>query len=488
MSFVSVLLFVPLLAFIAIIFKVPARQAALGASLLNLFVSFWIYFQYDPKIQGFQFVQDIRWIQLPGLPEIHYHVGVDGMNLPLILLTTIVTLAAIIVAPEGIKRESEFYSYLLAISLGAIGAFVSLDLFFFYIFHEFALIPTFLLIGIWGSENRQFVSLQITLYLMVGSLVLLVGILALLVLLPQEARTFDIPRLIDYAKAHPLPISKEAVPFAFLLVGFGTLVSLFPFYTWAPAGYAVAPTPAAMLHAGVLKKFGLYGLLRVAIPLLPGGLEHWKSWLYILLLGNILYIGYVTIVQKELTTMLGYSSVMHMGYIFLGLASWNKIGISGVVVLMVAHGLSIALLFALAGEIKDRTGEIKFSELGGLGQRMPFISVAFVLASFASIGVPGLANFTGELLIFFGSWQAQPWITALAIWGIVISAVYQLRAVQSVFFGKLPAHLKDVEDLQGLAKKFPYLLLMASLLIIGMMPSSLLSVIKPTVEHYFSTN
>nr|ANC58124.1 NADH-quinone oxidoreductase subunit M [Candidatus Methylacidiphilum infernorum] len=487
MSFVSVLLLVPLLAFVAMLFRVPARQVALWASLLNFLASLWLYFHYDPHLPGYQFVQDNRWIQLPALPEIHYHVGVDGINLPLVLLTTVVTLAAVIVSPRGIKREPEFYSYLLAISLGALGAFVSLDLFFFYIFHEFALVPTFLLIGIWGSENRQFVSLQITLYLIVGSMILLVGILALLVLLPPEARTFDIPTLVDYVRLHPLPIMKEPLAFGFLLVGFGTLVSLFPFYTWAPSGYAVAPTPAAMLHAGVLKKFGLYGLLRLAIPLLPGGLEHWKALLYALLLGNILYIGYVTIAQKELTTMLGYSSVMHMGYLFLGLATWNTIGLSGVVLLMVAHGLSIALLFALAGEIKDKTGEIKFSELGGLGQRMPFVSVAFILASFASIGVPGLANFAGELLIFFGSWKVQPWITALAIWGIVISAVYQLRAVQSVFFGKLPSHLKEVEDIQGIMRKFPYLLLMSFLLIIGMMPGSLLSVIKPTLEHYFST-
>ena len=183
------------------------------------------------------------------------------------------------------------------------------------------------------------------------------------------------------------------------------LISLFPFHTWAPEAYASAPAPAAMLHAGVLKKFGLYGLLRIALPLLPEGAQHWNTLLIVLLLGNIIYVGLVTIAQKRLDWMLGYSSVMHMGYIFLGIASANLIGLNGAAILMFAHGISIALLFALAGEIRRRTGTLVFTDLGGLGKVMPFAGLAFGLATFASIGLPGFANFAAEVMIFFGAFR-----------------------------------------------------------------------------------
>src|SRR4029077_6282183 len=188
-----------------------------------------------------------------------------------------------------------------------------------------------------------------------------------------------------------------------LLIGFGVLISLFPFHSWAPEAYASAPSPAAMLHAGVLKKFGLYGLLRLAVPLLPDGAHYWTQLLVILLLGNIIYIGLVTIAQKQLDWMLGYSSVMHMGYIFLGIASGNVLGITGAAALIFAHGLSIALLFAIAGQIQNRPGTLLFDDLGGLGKVMPFAGLAFGFATFAAIGLPGLANFASEIMIFFGA-------------------------------------------------------------------------------------
>ncbi|VVM05177.1 NADH-quinone oxidoreductase subunit M [Methylacidimicrobium cyclopophantes] len=485
MSPLTILLLVEASAIGLILFGAPPKKVSMAAAAVNFLLSLWLYVQFPAGLGGYQFVESHNWIALSGLPDIRYHVGVDGLSLPLVLLTTLVTLAAVWVAPAQIKRAAEFYSYLLLLSLGALGAFVSLDLFFFYAFHEFALIPTFLLIGIWGTENRQFVSIQLTLYLGLGSLVLLAGIIALLGALPAGARTFDIPRLTEYLRENPLPPNQQLLPFALLAAGFGTLVSLFPFHSWAPFGYASAPASAAMLHAGVLKKFGLYGLLRVAMPLLPGGAEAWKPWILALLLGNILFIGFSTIAQKELPAMLGFSSVMHMGYLFLGLACWNVLGISGVVFLMVAHGLSAALLFAVAGEVRERAGEIRFSELGGLARRMPFVAVAFLVGSFASVGVPGLANFPGELLIFFGSWRSQPLFTAVVVWGIVISAVYQLRAVRSVFYGDLPQHLIQANDVEG-SGRIPYMLLMAALLILGIWPGTLLGVVGSGVRGFLS--
>jgi NADH-quinone oxidoreductase subunit M len=470
------LLLIPALAILLIFLRASARQTALMAALFNFSYSIVLLLQFKKDALGFQFVLDIPWAQIPLLPTIHFHLGLDGFSLPLILLATTVTLAAIAISPADSKRPREFFVYLLLISLGSIGAFLSLDLFFFFIFHEFALIPTFLLIGIWGSQNRLFAGMQITLYLTVGSLVLLAGILSLVLALPAESRTFNLTEIVAWVKAHPLETSMQHFSFLLLALGFGILVSLFPFHTWAPAGYAAAPPAAAMLHAGVLKKFGLYGLMRVAIPLLPEGLMHWAPWLQFLLLGNILYIGFVTLAQKELPALLGFSSVMHMGYLFLGLIAWNTVGLTGVVLLMVAHGLSAALLFGLAGEIQYRCGETRFEKLGGLAQRAPFLCFAFVVASLASIGMPGLANFAGELLIFLGAWTEFKIATILALAGVVISAVYQLRAISSVFYGPLPQHLENFTDLKGFRERAPYVLLLGLILVLGVAPNIIVEI------------
>src|SRR5207247_6865770 len=226
--------------------------------------------------------------------------------------------------------------------------------------------------------------------------------------------------------------------------GFGVLISLFPFHSWAPEAFSSAAAPVEMLHAGVLKKFGLYGLLRLAIPILPYGAHYSRYLLVILLLGNIIYIGLVTIAQKQLDWMLGYSSVMHMGYIFLGIASANILGTTGAAALMFAHGLSIALLFAIAGQIRNRTGTLLFDDLGGLAKVMPFAGLAFGFATFAAIGLPGLANFASEIMIFFGAirngWELQRFhifqiATVLALWGVLISTAYMLRASRSTVLG-----------------------------------------------------
>ena len=354
---ISALLFLllfPLGAILCIIAKAPARPVAGIATALNLVLSLGLLWNYPASQGGFAYVMDWSWATLHGLPPIHFHLGVDGISLPLVLLTAIVSFAAIAISPRSIKRESEYYCYLLLMSLGAMGAFVSLDLFFFYIFHEFALIPTFLLIGIWGTQNRQFAAFQITLYLMAGSLILLAGLVALVMALPAADRTFDIVALQAYLQQHAIAVATQDIIFPLLLIGFGILVGLFPFHSWAPPGYASAPPAAAMLHAGVLKKFAIYGMIRVAIPMAHDGFLDFQLVLLTLLVGNFLYAGFVTIAQKELPTMIGFSSIMHMGYLFLGVACWNTLGVTGAVILMVGHGLSAALLFGLSGEITRR--------------------------------------------------------------------------------------------------------------------------------------
>jgi NADH-quinone oxidoreductase subunit M len=279
-----------------------------------------------------------------------------------------------------------------------------------------------------------------------------------------------------------------------LLVGFGILVSLFPFHTWAPEAYASAPAPAAMLHAGVLKKFGLYGLLRLALPLLPDGAQQWNTLLIVLLLGNIIYVGLVTLAQKRLDWMLGYSSVMHMGYIFLGIASGTLLGTSGAAVLIFAHGISIALLFAISGEIRQRTGTLVMEELGGLGKIMPRAGLAFGLAAFASIGLPGFSNFTGEVMVLFGAFRngANPEgfgiyqvASVLGLWGVVISAVYMLRAYRTVFMGAVRESLSSVTDLR-LSLRVPIGLLVAMTLWFGFFPQSFVRLVTPTFKSYFT--
>jgi len=293
------------------------------------------------------------------------------------------------------------------------------------------------------------------------------------------AHTFDLIALRAHLAAHPLAETLQDNIAGLLLLGLGILVSLWPLHTWAPLGYGAAPSSAAMLHAGVLKKFGLYTLIQVALPLLPAGLAHWShplAWLAVI--GNVLVVGLITMAQRDLKQMIGYSSVMHMGYAFLGIAAGSVLGVGGVVLLMVAHGLSVALLFLLATAVHHRTHTFALDEMGGLAQKTPVLAAIFVTATFASVGLPGFANFWGELTIFVALWKFSPLITALAVAGVVISAIYGLRAAARIFFGPSTEQLARVTaahppaDLSW-SEKIPALVLLAALLFIGFWPKSI---------------
>ncbi|PYK44349.1 MAG: NADH-quinone oxidoreductase subunit M, partial [Verrucomicrobia bacterium] len=322
-------IFCPIVAAASIMLGAPARKTALAASMLTFAAALFLFASCEYGKADFQHVTSFRIS-----PEwrLSFTTGVDGLSVVMVLLAAIVTLAAVWFAGAIERYENGFYACLLFISGGAIGAFASIDLFFFYAFHELALIPTFLLIGIWGSGNRVAAAWKITIYLAIGSFILLLGLILLYQSFPLGSRSFDIRVLRTAASTGQITEDAQRHVYLLLLIGFGILISLFPFHTWAPEAYAAAPAPAAMLHAGVLKKFGLYGLLRLAIPMLPAGARYWTTLLVVLLLGNIIYVGLVTIAQKRLDWMLGYSSVMHMGYIFLGIASFSVLGLTGAVV------------------------------------------------------------------------------------------------------------------------------------------------------------
>jgi NADH-quinone oxidoreductase subunit M len=316
--------------------------------------------------------------------------------------------------------------------------------------------------------------------LSIGALIALIGLIALY--LQSGANTFDIPKLIAYAKTNPLGDNVQNFIFPLLLFGFGILVSLWPFHSWAPLGYGVAPAPTAMLHAGVLKKFGLYGLIRIALPLMPQAAHSWMQIIAWLAIGNILYVGWVAMRQKDLNLLIGNSSVAHMGFIFLGIASLNIIGVSGAVLIMVAHGFLAALTFALSGYIYQKAGTLEISELGGLCRKLPFIGTLLLMAAMAGCGLPGFANFVGEVTVFFGAWT-QPTLhheVVLAVWGaLVIGAVYMTRAIRNILHGPLPEKFSELPDASSLWRKLPYALLLVSLLIFGFVPKLLTEKINP---------
>jgi len=487
-----ILLFVvlfPIASALAVLMGAPARRTALWTSGTTLLATALLYLGFEEGQKGYQMVTSFPvsadW-------NINFTLGIDGLSLMMLVLTTLVTFAAVWFTGAITQHRNAFYACLLFIGAGAIGAFASIDLFFFYAFHELALIPTFLLIGIWGSGNRQLAAWKITIYLATGSFILLLGLIMLYRAVPEAARSFDFRKMKDAAIL--IPAAAQGTIFLLLLVGFGILVSLFPFHTWAPEAYASAPAPAAMLHAGVLKKFGLYGLLRLALPLLPAGVQQYSTLLIYLLLGNIIYVGFVTIAQKRLDWMLGYSSVMHMGYIFLGIASGTLLGTSGAAVLIFAHGISIAILFALAGEIRQRTGTLLLEDLGGLGKVMPRAGFVFGLAAFASIGLPGFSNFAGEVMVLFGAFrnganperfQIYQWATVLGLWGVVMSAVYMLRAYRAVFMGSLGESVSAAADL-GRGLRIPLGLLVAATIWFGFFPQTFVKLVTPTFKTYFT--
>ncbi len=461
----------------------PLACAGFGVPLL-LALHAWWYFDVVPHDHGYAFLTAYP-TGLTGL-GIALKLGLNGLALPLYVMAAVVGLAAgLYVLQSGAERLQGYLALLLVMHAGLMGVFASVDVFFFYFFHELALIPTFIMVGMWGGRDRHYAAMKMTIYLTLGAMLSLLGLIALYA--KSGANSFDLIALRETLAAKPLDGAWQHRIFGLLLFGLGTLVSLWPLHTWAPLGYAAAPSSAAMLHAGVLKKFGLYGLLQVALPLLPLGAAEWAlplAWLAVA--GNVLVIGFVAMAQRDLKQLVGFSSVMHMGYAFLGVAcvaaapasGAGQAAAGGAVLLMVAHGLSVALLFLLSTSIWHRTRTFDLDAMGGLAQKTPVLAAFFVAATFASIGLPGFANFWGELVIFVAAWKFSPLLTALAVAGVVISAIYGLRAAAKVFFGSPTGAFATVAaahppaDLRW-AEKIPALLLLAALLFIGFWPRAI---------------
>ena len=456
--------------------RYSTRLAAV-AFLIPALIALWLWREFvtaDAASYQFQSSCDTGL----GAYGINLKLGLNGIALPMFLLAAIVGLAAGLYAlRSGAERLKLYLMLLLVMHGGLLGVFASVDVFFFYFFHELALIPTFLMVGIWGGRDRNYAAMKLTIYLTAGAMLSLVGLIAIYV--KSGANSFDLVTLRAELAAHPIEVTAQKYIFGLLMFGFGTLVSLWPLHTWAPLGYGAAPSSTAMLHAGVLKKFGLYGLIQIALPLLPEGAQLWAGKLALLAgVGNVLVIGFITMAQRDLKQMLGYSSVMHMGYCFLGIACLSTVGLGGVVLLMVGHGLSVALLFMLATAVHHRTHTFDLAEMGGLAQKTPVLAALFVAGTMASIGLPGFANFWGELTVFVALWKFSPAMTAVAVAGVVISAIYGLRAATRVFFGPASEPLRRVmaqhppTDLTW-GERLPALVLIATLLWFGFYPRAL---------------
>ncbi len=485
----SLFIILPLLTAIAILPLRGLKQvrvvSLLGSSLQLILAFTLLYFYWNERSRGntavMLFEDNYTWY---APLNINYHVGVDGISVAMILLTSFVVLAGVLVSWNVRKMSKEFFFLLLFLSVGAYGFFISLDLFTLFFFLEVSVIPKFLLIGIWGSGKKEYSAMKLALMLMTGTALVFVGLAGLYfhTNTGNGQHTFDIMQIAQMNI--PLSVQKFFFPFAF--VGFGIFGAFFPFHTWVPDGHSSAPTAASMFLAGISMKLGGYGCLRVATFLMPEA-AHQYSWIIIVLSSiAILYGAFATMMQTDLKYINAYSSVSHCGFVLLGIGLLTKTAITGAVMQMVSHGLMTALFFAGIGMIYDRTHTRQLKELGGLLKVMPFISTVFVIAGLCSLGLPGFSGFVAEVTVFMGGWQnADSFyrvVTIIACASIVVTAVYILRAVGKAIMGPLAA--KDFSLLPDAKwnEKWAAGLLIIGIVAIGIAPFWLNNLITPATE------
>lgn len=399
-------------------------------ALVSLLLSLLLFGAYDPLRGGFQFVERLPWIPQLG---ISYLLGVDGISIPMLVLNGFIIFTGALMSWNIEYRLKEYWILLFLLTTGVYGVFVALDLFLLFVFYELAVLPMYLLIGVWGSTRREYGAMKLTLFLMAGSALCIIGMIGLY--FGSGLRTFN---MLDLAANVTLARDLQLLLFPPLFLGFAVLAGMFPFHTWSPTGHVAAPTAVSMLHAGVLMKLGAYGCLRVAMWLMPDGAQRWLPIIAVLTLLNVVYGATIAMAQRDAKFIIGYSSVSHMGLVIMALAAANQIGLTGAVLQMFAHGIMTGLFFAVVGRmIYERTHTRQLPELGGLGRVMPFAAVMFIIAGLSSMGMPGLAGFWAEFSIFIGVWERYPLIAIIAALSIPITGAYILRATYQVFFDEV---------------------------------------------------
>ena len=482
----SLIVFTPLIGVLALL-VVPGRNhrairwIALIASLASFAFSL-LLLGYDPAGAEFQFREDLPWIEAFGM---RYTLGVDGLSLVLVLLTTLLSAVAIFYSWEPIQaRVKEYYVALLLLMVGMLGVFVSLDLFLFYVFWEISLIPMYLVIGMWGGPRRIYATVKFVIYTLVGSLLMLVAILAVAIAHGNETGTFTFS--YEALRGFAYTDSLQGLAFVAFFLAFAIKVPMWPLHTWLPDAHVEAPTAGSILLAGVLLKLGGYGFLRFSIPLLPDAAVSFAPIIIGLAVIAILYGALVAMVQPDMKKLVAYSSVSHMGFVMLGAFVFNEQGLQGAAFTMISHGITTGALFLLVGVIYDQTHDRQIAHMGGLNARMPHFAAMFGLFTFASIGLPGLSGFIGEFLVILGTFRFNGFVAAAAMLVVIASAVYMLWMFQRVFF-TVPSdwmrqwwpNLKDLSRNEWIALA-PLVVLVVAL---GVYPGPVLELLAAPVDR-----
>ncbi len=506
----SIILFSPFLG-ATILFFIPntrrevVHAVAVTFSGISLLLSLLLFYTFDINLGGFQFIEQTVWSERLG---ISFYLGVDGIGTPMVLASALLMFCGIFVSWNVKDRLKEFYLNLLVLGSATMGVYMSLDLFFLFFFYELSVIPMYLFLTIWGrhtkgykdmkghlnmkgEEKRESVSfflnfnknskdyaaMKLTLYLSLGAVIALLGIM--LIYVKTGLNTFNI---IDIAEKGNLSTGIKEIAFILIFVGFAPIAAIFPFHSWSPVGYAAAPPAASMMHAGVLKKLGHFTIIRICFYLFPEATAEWMPLIALLCVINIVYGGLVAYLQKDTKFVIGYSSVAHMGYIFLGLASLNHISLTGAVFFLYADAMAMGLLFALAGFIYYQTDTMDIPSLGGLVHNMPFVTCCFVVGAAASFGLPGGMNFVGELMVFMGAWEVYPVQTIIAALAVTITWAYYFKMTRAMFFGEANPKLAHVKDASHWYERLPLVLLVFFTLFFGIFPGKFLSVIEKGVQ------
>lgn len=507
------ILFAPFAGALALIFvsnRQPTlvRGIAASAAFVSLVASLYIFYGYDPVQGGFQFVQKFAWSKELGIA---LYLGVDGIGTPLVLASSILLFAGIFVSWHIKDRAKEFYIWLLILAAATIGVFMSLDLFFLYFFYEMSVIPMYLLLGMWGSHtkkylemtdpeglkqrdsvgfifnfgsnSKEYAAMKLVLFLSAFAVAALMGIL--LIYKFSGLNTFDILVLREQANLMNIPAlgtTLDKIIWILVFFGFASIAPIWPLHSWSPVGHAAAPAATSMLHAGVLMKLGHFSIIRVAFEILPETTRELMPIAAVLCMFSIIYGGFVAFYAKDTKYVIGYSSSSHMGYVFLGMAALNYISLSGAVIYMFAHAMATGMLFAMAGWVYDQTHTRDIPSLGGLSNKMPFISGCFIVGCMASIGMPGTVNFVAEIMIVVGSWNKYPLQVIVAMLGIVLTLAYLFKMMRGLFYGPMNQKYSHAHDAVGTVDRLPLLMMITISIGFGIFPMHLYEVVRSGVD------
>ena len=492
----TLIMVVPIIGALLILL-IPAERddaiklTAAAATFIPLLLSVVVFFSYDRSVGGFQFQEKTTWIPQYG---IGYHLGIDGFSAPQLILTGVVSFCAVLISWKLTDRPREYLSFLLILIAGVYGSFIALDIFLLLIFYELVLFPVYVLVAGWGSKNREYAAMKLTIYLFVGSLVAIIGLLALYF---QGGNTFDFIDLKAAIAALPNSVQIQRTWFLPVFAGFGVLASLWPLHNWSPDGYAAAPTAVSMLHGGVLKATGAYCALRIGVQLMPDGAKYWMPVVVFFCMAGLLYAALIAFRQTDLKYIVGFSSVSHLGLVLLGIASLNQFGLNGAGIELFAGGVMTGLMFALVGIVYERSHLRDIRELNGMLRVMPLAAVGFVIGALTLMGMPGLPGFIAEVQIFMGLWSASQspsqmfagatngWYAVVAvasIVAIVINAAWTLRVAQKVYFSEPEnMELQKLPRLNAL-ESFSIVFMCAILIVVGVLPNTVMSVVDAGVQ------